>query len=78
MRSGRGTNHKGWEEDAAELSFDSILRYAVRAKRIAYVDPPPGKIMQVKLFQKQLSGEVRIFDKSALDQAVRWVKGGEA
>ncbi len=68
--------HRGWEEKAAALSLDSILRYAVKARRIAYVNPPPGKILQVKLFQTRMPGEIRIYGEEDYGRAVRWVKTG--
>jgi hypothetical protein len=70
------TDHKGWEEKAAALSFDFVLRYAAKAARVAYVSPPPGKVMHIKLFEKQFGGAVRIFDKADFDKALHWVKTG--
>ena len=68
------TNHIGWDEKAAALSFDGFYRYGQHAKRIAYISPPPGKIMHVKLFQSCIAAEIRVFPEEELAAALAWVK----
>ncbi len=67
-------NFQGWEMDAAESNFRSVLEYAPDAERIAYVNPPESKIFQMKLSAPMLKGKLKFFNKDSFDQAYEWVK----
>lgn len=67
------TDFKGWEKDAAALSFQSISEMGKFARRIAYVNPPERKIFQTKLQESMLGDEVRIFNEEEYDEALAWL-----
>lgn len=69
-----GTDYKGWEAEAAESSMESIIDYGKRARKLAYVNPPEKKIMQMKITADLFSGETRFFSKEDLAAAIAWVK----
>jgi hypothetical protein len=65
---------KGWERDAADLSFKSIINYGQKTRKMAYVNAPDSKMLQMKLTAPLLSGEVRFFEQDELGNAIQWVK----
>ncbi len=65
---------EGWEKDAAEISFQSIIDYGATARKLAYVNPPDSKLLQIKMARPLFGGEIRFFDEGELDQAIHWVK----
>jgi hypothetical protein len=65
---------KGWDREAAEMSFRSIIDYGRKARKLAYVNAPDSKMLQIKMTQPLLGGEVRFFETEELDTAIAWVK----
>jgi hypothetical protein len=65
---------KGWGSGAAKLSFQSIIDHGSKTHRIAYVNAPDSKRLQVNLTRILLSGEVRFFETDELKNAISWVK----
>ena len=65
---------KGWDRQAAEMSFRSIIDYGRKARKLAYVNAPDSKMLQIKMTQPLLGGEVRFFETEELDAAIAWVK----
>jgi SpoIIAA-like len=65
---------KGWDREAAELSFQSIIDYGNKTRKMAYVNAPDSKMLQTKLTGSLLSGEVRFFEAAELKNAIHWVK----
>lgn len=68
-------SYKGWEEDAAALSLQSIVDFGKFAHRLAYINPPEKKIFQNKIMAPLLGGESRYFDEGRKAEAMAWVKG---
>jgi hypothetical protein len=64
----------GWDKKAAEMSFQSIIDYGHESRKLAYVNAPDSKMLQVKVAKPLLSGEVRFFDEEELEDALEWVK----
>lgn len=73
-----GPDYKGWEPGAAELSFKSIIDYGKKAARLAYVNPPESKILQIKLAKPLFSGDIRFFNTDEEKKALAWVKESAA
>lgn len=67
-------NFQGWEPDAADLNMKLILDCAPVCERVAYVNPPEKKILQMKLSQPLVLGEIRFFDADKLQEALDWMK----
>ena len=67
-------SHKGWDKEAAEMSFQSIIDVGKDAKKLAYVNAPDSKMLQVKISRPILGGEIRFFEKDELDKAIKWIK----
>jgi hypothetical protein len=68
---------KGWEMDAADVNFKSILEEAARAEKIAYVNPPPNKIFQMKISSPALNCKIKFFDENAYEEACEWIKNDD-
>lgn len=68
------THYKGWHEDAAARSFESIIDHGKFARRMAYVAAPDSKVTQIKVAKPLLGGEVKFFKADELAKAVQWVK----
>ncbi len=64
----------GWDPVAADANFKTINEVASKAERLAYVNPPERKILQVSLQRFMWPGEVRFFDDDALPQALAWIQ----
>jgi len=43
-------------------------------ERIAYVNPPEQKILQLKLMNPLTKSPIRFFDMSQLDEALAWTR----
>lgn len=71
-------NFQGWEMDAADSNFRSILEYAPEASKIAYVNPPENKILQMRLSSPLLKGEIRFFSKDEEAKAFEWIRSDDA
>jgi hypothetical protein len=67
-------SYKGWSEEAAKLSFQTIINYGPKARKLAYVNPPDSKLLQIKMARPLFGGEIRFFDINELDKALQWVK----
>lgn len=64
---------KGWEPEAADSSWRSIIKFGKHARKLAYVNPTDKKILQMKLSKALFKGEVRFFNQDDLDQALAWI-----
>jgi hypothetical protein len=65
---------KGWEPEAADLNFKSIIELASKPKKLAYVNPTKSKIMLMKLADPILGGEICYFEENELEQALQWIR----
>lgn len=63
----------GWEPEAAESSFNSMIDYGRKARKLAYVNPPDKKRLQMKLTKALFNGEVRFFENDQLEEARQWI-----
>lgn len=70
-----GPDYKGWEAGGADSSMESMIDYGKQARRLAYVNPPEKKILQMKITAGLFSGEVKFFSPDDLAAAIAWVKG---
>lgn len=68
------SDYKGWTPEAADRSFQSIIDYGQKARKLAYVNPPESKIFQVKMAKPLLGGEIRLFNADELPSALSWIK----
>ena len=60
---------------AAAANLDNILRFGKYAPRVAFVNPPQKKILQMKLMPPEIRGkEVRFFNSGQLPEAIAWIK----
>jgi hypothetical protein len=67
---------EGWTPDGAAANMDNILRFGKFAPRVAFVNPPQKKVLQMKLMPPEVRGrEVKFFNADELDDAVTWIKG---
>ena len=69
-------DYKGWEPDAADLSFKSIVELGRKVGRQAYVNPPEKIFFRNAMSKALFSGEMRYFPETQLKEALEWVKGG--
>jgi hypothetical protein len=69
-----GPEFEGWEPEAADISFKSIIDLGQKAHKLAYVNPSEKKVLQHKLSGDLFGGEVRFFNADARGEAVEWVK----
>jgi hypothetical protein len=69
-------DYKGWEPDAADLSFKSIVEMGRKIHRQAYVNPPEKIFFRNALSKPLFSGETRYFPEGQLQEALEWVQGG--
>jgi len=65
---------KGWEKDAAELNFKSVSEYVKHATHLAYVNPDPHKMLQMKIASPLVKGELRFFNTEDYEKALNWIK----
>lgn len=65
---------KGWEKDAADLNFRSLSEYVKHITRLAYVNPSPHKMLQMKISAPLVKGELRFFNTEDYYKALKWVK----
>lgn len=68
-----GPDYKGWKQDAADSSMESIVDFGKYAEKLAYVNPPEQKVFIHKLAKPLFGGETRFFDEEELDEALEWV-----
>ena len=68
------SDFQGWEKEAAQMSFQSIIDYGLEARKLAYVNAPDSKLLQVKMARPLLGGEIRFFDQDEFNEAIEWVK----
>lgn len=69
-----GDDYEGWDEDAAKMSFQSIIDHGKQAKKMAYVNSPESRHRLMEISQPLLGGEVRYFNGNELEDAIRWIK----
>ncbi len=66
---------KSWALDAADASFRSIVEMGHAARKLAYVNPPERKVLQMSLQKPMVSNaEIRYFETKQFDEAVQWLK----
>ncbi len=65
---------EGWEAGAADMSLKSIIEYGPLARRIAYVNPPERKMLQVRLQRPIMGGEIRNFAEGQYGEALAWIR----
>jgi hypothetical protein len=65
---------KGWEPEAAAANFRNINDVNPTAERMAFVNPPERKVLQLSLQKFMWKGQVRLFDQAELDNALGWIK----
>ena len=65
--------YAGWEEDAARNNMATLPEYGPKIRRMALVNPPKSAIIDAKVKQPLLKGEVQIFSADALADALEWV-----
>jgi hypothetical protein len=65
---------KGWMPSAAESNMKIIIECARSCERLAYVNPPKRKILQIKLSKPLLKCPVRFFNTAQLDEALTWIR----
>lgn len=68
---------RGWEEDAADLSLQSIIEFGKLACRRAYVNPPKKAFYRNKMGESLFGGDVHYFNSDQFQEALDWVKGGK-
>lgn len=64
---------EGWSPEAADLSFKCIAECGPKARRCAYVNPPQGRFLMMKLLDPLLTAEVRYFNENQKSEALSWV-----
>lgn len=66
---------KGWEEDAADLSMQTVVEYAKYGRRRAMINAPEKFILMQKISPEVYGGETRYFGPGQFKTALNWVKG---
>lgn len=66
--------YRGYEQDAADQSFQTIRELGRFARRIAYINPSARKIFQTNIIRVLLGKDVRNFSPEQIDEAVAWLK----
>lgn len=66
---------QSWAIDAADASFRSILEMGHAARKLAYVNPPERKVLQMSLQRPMVSNaDIKYFEPNQFDEAVQWLK----
>ncbi|HTK83712.1 MAG TPA: metalloregulator ArsR/SmtB family transcription factor [Patescibacteria group bacterium] len=68
---------KGWEEDAADLSMQTVIESAKYGRRRAMINAPEKFILMQKMSGEVFGGETRYFGPGQFQAALNWVKGRE-
>jgi len=63
---------EGWSTEAADLSFKCIAECGPKARRCAYVNPPEGRLLMMRLLDPLLTAEVRYFNANQKTEALSW------
>lgn len=66
--------YKGWEEGAAGFDMESTATYGKHVAKLAFVNPPEKVIFKSKIKQPMIRGEVKFFEETDLQNAIKWVK----
>lgn len=66
-------HYVGWEEDAARDNMATLPEYGPKIRRMALVNPPKSAILDAKIKQPLLKGEVKIFSDDEISTALEWV-----
>ncbi len=64
----------GWEMEAADLDLKMKTEYGHFAKKVALVNAPPSAVQRWTLVKPLIGGEVKIYKKEELQDALAWVK----
>ncbi len=66
---------EGWTEEGAAANMENILRFGKFATRVAFVNPPQKKILQMKLMPPEMRGrEVGFFNVDQCEDALAWIR----
>jgi len=66
--------YQGWEAEAALMEMGGVADFGAKVIKFALVNPPKREMLRYNVHKPLISGEIRIFEDSALDEAIRWVK----
>lgn len=64
----------GWSEEAADLNIQKLTEFGRKIQKVALVDPPEKVASRWNLLSPLISGDIKIFGKGQLDQALAWIK----
>jgi hypothetical protein len=64
----------GWTPEAADRNFKLINDIHPRAERVAYVNPPERKVLQMSLQKATMTPVTRFFDTDDLGEALLWIQ----
>jgi hypothetical protein len=67
-------NYEGWEKEAAKLDIETTVIHRDKLVKCAMVNPPQKEILQKKIKQVFMSGEIRFFAEEDLDEAAQWLR----
>ncbi|MBU0858971.1 MAG: STAS/SEC14 domain-containing protein [Alphaproteobacteria bacterium] len=67
------SSFRGWEPEAADLSFRCISTYGGKARRMAYTNPPDSLHLLMKMLEPLHTCETRFFDAGEEAVALAWV-----
>ena len=69
-----GDSFEGWDADAAAADLEQMNRLARFIKKIALVNPPELVKNRWQTFKPLIGGELHIFNKDKLSEALEWAK----
>ena len=64
----------GWTTEAADNNFRLINDICHAAERLAYVNPPERKMLQLSLQRAALTPDMSFFDEGDLEEALAWIQ----
>ena len=67
-------NFIGWDPEGAEASWQSILEFGPKDRRVAYINPPDKRVLLHKLSEAIFRGEVKFFQTGEEQAALEWIK----
>ena len=73
-----GPNFAGWDDEAAELNFKTVMRQAPFVCKLVYINPSKRTLAKAHmLLPAALKNNMRMFETGQMDEAVAWIKRQE-
>ncbi len=73
-----GPNFAGWDDEAAELNFKTVLRQCPHVRKLVYINPSKRTLAKAHmLLPADLKNNMRMFEAGQIAEAVEWMNRPE-